>query len=79
MSQQQMLMPINGCCVGALVQVYQTCTEFGYFQSSDAPADMQPFGDLFPVHFSAQQCLDIYGIEPSAVYGFGTPLVITSI
>ncbi|KAJ8310043.1 hypothetical protein KUTeg_011908 [Tegillarca granosa] len=38
---------------------YQTCTEFAYFQSSDLPS--QPFGHHFPLNFSVQQCMDIFG------------------
>ena len=35
------------------------CTEFGYFQTSDG--GYQPFGDMFPLNFSVQQCQDIFG------------------
>ena len=35
------------------------CTEFGYFQTSDGV--YQPFGDMFPLNFSVQQCQDIFG------------------
>ncbi|XP_053565946.1 LOW QUALITY PROTEIN: putative serine protease K12H4.7 [Bombina bombina] len=38
--------------------VYQTCTEFGFFQSSDSIS--QPFSG-FPLRFYVQQCSDIYG------------------
>src|SRR5699024_4060367 len=38
---------------------YQTCTEFGFFQSSDYVK--QPFGKYFPVKFFTQQCIDIFG------------------
>ena len=38
---------------------YQTCTEFGFFQSSDYPN--QPFGDYFSVDFFVKQCVDIFG------------------
>jgi len=41
--------------------VYQTCTEFGYYQTSDASD--QPFGTGFPIDFSIQQCTDIYGAQ----------------
>ena len=40
---------------------YQTCTEFGYYQTSDS--DNQPFGNMFPLNFSIQQCQDIFGPE----------------
>ena len=29
--------------------MYQTCTEFGFFQTSDS--DKQPFGNLFPLKY----------------------------
>lgn len=40
--------------------MYQTCTEFGYFQSSDSTS--QPFSG-FPLSYHIQQCADIYGSE----------------
>ncbi|XP_075720092.1 putative serine protease K12H4.7 [Rhinoderma darwinii] len=39
--------------------MYQTCTEFGYFQSSDSV--FQPFSG-FPLSYHVQQCTDIYGL-----------------
>jgi len=38
---------------------YQTCTEFGYFRSSNSPD--QPFGNFFPVELFSQQCVDLFG------------------
>ncbi|XP_059142067.1 putative serine protease K12H4.7 [Physella acuta] len=38
---------------------YQTCTEFGFYQSSDYPN--QPFGHSFPIKFWTTQCQDIFG------------------
>lgn len=38
---------------------YQTCTEFGFYQTSNDKNLM--FGDRFPVEFFIQQCEDIYG------------------
>ncbi|XP_022658544.1 putative serine protease K12H4.7 [Varroa jacobsoni] len=38
--------------------MYQTCVEFGFFQSSDAKD--QPFGQQFPVQLFIQQCRDIF-------------------
>jgi hypothetical protein len=38
---------------------YQTCTEFGYFQTS-AFGSKVPFGD-FPLKYSTKQCQDIFG------------------
>jgi hypothetical protein len=40
--------------------IYQTCIEFGYYQTTDSKT--QPFGTLFPLSFSLDQCQDIYGI-----------------
>ncbi|KAK3589932.1 hypothetical protein CHS0354_034949 [Potamilus streckersoni] len=40
---------------------YQTCAEFGWFQSSDLVE--QPFGISFPVNFSCSQCADIFEKE----------------
>eukprot|EP00095_Tigriopus_kingsejongensis_P004313 maker-scaffold562_size136394-snap-gene-0.8 protein:Tk04313 transcript:maker-scaffold562_size136394-snap-gene-0.8-mRNA-1 annotation:"hypothetical protein BRAFLDRAFT_284130" len=39
--------------------LYQTCTEFGWYQSSDQPG--HPFGNHFPVEFLEKQCTDIFG------------------
>lgn len=58
--------------------VYQTCVEFGFYQTSEAVD--QPFGDMFPLAFSLQQCQDIYGINrpdvnwTNANYGWRWPL-----
>lgn len=38
---------------------YQTCTEFGFYQTSDNASAL--FGDRFPVTFSYAQCVDIFG------------------
>ncbi|XP_054162819.1 putative serine protease K12H4.7 [Oppia nitens] len=38
---------------------YQTCVEFGFYQSSDLKT--QPFGPYFPIDFFTQQCTDIFG------------------
>lgn len=40
--------------------IYQTCTEFGFYQSTDSPN--QPFRG-FPLKYHLQQCLDVYGPE----------------
>lgn len=47
--------------IGGRQWIYQTCTEFGFFQTSDSTD--QPFGGGFPLDFSLQQCLDIYGAK----------------
>ncbi|XP_066913299.1 putative serine protease K12H4.7 [Clytia hemisphaerica] len=38
---------------------YQTCTEFGYYQSSDSKS--QVYGTTFPLSFWTKQCVDIFG------------------
>lgn len=38
---------------------YQTCTEFGFYQTSDYEPHI--FGDQFPVDFFIKQCSDIFG------------------
>ncbi|XP_043261657.1 putative serine protease K12H4.7 isoform X1 [Colletes gigas] len=39
--------------------MYQTCTEFGFFQSSTARPNL--FSETFPVDFFVQQCTDVFG------------------
>ncbi|KAL6442746.1 hypothetical protein ACFW04_002671 [Cataglyphis niger] len=39
--------------------MYQTCTEFGFFQTSTANPNL--FSNAFPVKFFIQQCIDIFG------------------
>ncbi|XP_049582929.1 thymus-specific serine protease [Syngnathus scovelli] len=39
--------------------VYQTCSEFGFYQSTDSPN--QPFGG-FPLEYHVKQCADFYNI-----------------
>ena len=38
---------------------YQTCTEFGWYQSSDIP--QSSWGDIIPVQFFEKMCTDVYG------------------
>ncbi|XP_042243465.1 putative serine protease K12H4.7 [Homarus americanus] len=49
----------NNESVGGRAWMYQTCTEYGFYQSSDS--ENQPFGDKFPIEFFIKQCEDIYG------------------
>jgi len=44
---------------GARQWIYQTCTEFGYFQTTDST--QQVFGTSIPLDFYLQQCVDVYG------------------
>ena len=39
--------------------MYQTCTEFGFFQTSTARPSL--FSETFPVDFFVQQCIDVFG------------------
>jgi len=47
--------------VGGRQWFYQTCIEFGYFQTSDSPS--QPFGNLFNVSTQTQACMDVFGFN----------------
>ncbi|XP_015125194.1 thymus-specific serine protease [Diachasma alloeum] len=38
---------------------YQTCTEYGYYQTSNSPKSI--FGTLFPIDSDIQMCKDLYG------------------
>jgi hypothetical protein len=49
----------ESAAVGGRQWTYQTCIEFGFFQSTDAK--MQPFGQTVPVDFYIKQCQDIFG------------------
>ena len=50
--------------------MYQTCTEFGFFQTSDS--DKQPFGNLFPLKYVEINTLYIYKLFPAFLWVFGT-------
>ena len=45
--------------LGGRQWTYQTCTEFGWYQSSDQ--ENHPFSSLFNVEFFEKQCQDIFG------------------
>eukprot|EP01133_Synstelium_polycarpum_P010271 gene10271-11979_t len=47
--------------IGGRMWFYQTCIEFGYYQTSTSTK--QPFGDLFPIEFATQQCEDVFGFK----------------
>jgi len=40
---------------------YQTCSEFGYYQTTDAANNTAFYGSLIPVNWYVQQCAQIYG------------------
>lgn len=47
--------------VGGRQWMWQTCTEFGFYQSTDS--QFQPFGQTFPIDFFTRQCQEIFGNE----------------
>ncbi|EGG23794.1 hypothetical protein DFA_05930 [Cavenderia fasciculata] len=47
--------------VGGRQWFFQTCAQFGFYQTSDSPN--QPFGNLFPLEFQIQQCSDVFGFD----------------
>jgi len=47
--------------VGMRQWMYQTCVEFGYFQTTDS--DNQPFGDRVPLAYYTDMCRDIFGFN----------------
>lgn len=49
---------------------YQTCNEFGFYQTSDKKERI--FGDRFPLVFFVKQCTDIYGRDFDADYLFSS-------
>uniref|UniRef100_A0A7E4UR46 Serine protease K12H4.7 n=1 Tax=Panagrellus redivivus TaxID=6233 RepID=A0A7E4UR46_PANRE len=49
--------------------LWQTCNEFGYYQSTDSDLVVNKFtGADIPVDYFVQQCVDIFGIDNSTVY-----------
>ncbi|XP_066146398.1 putative serine protease F56F10.1 isoform X1 [Euwallacea fornicatus] len=51
---------------GSRQWTFQTCNEFGFYQSSDKKP--QVFSDKFPVDFSIKQCEDIFGAKFNSTY-----------
>ena len=41
--------------------LYQSCFEFGFFQSTDS--NLQPFGSGWPLDFDLKMCEDVFGDE----------------
>ena len=52
----------ESAAVGGRQWTYQTCVEFGFFQSTDDSKN-QPFGPEFSADFFIQQCKDIFGAK----------------
>lgn len=42
--------------VGFRQWTYQTCFEFGYYQTTDSPSTAQPFGNLVPLSYYLHMC-----------------------
>lgn len=61
MVQQLQNVSSFGPYVGDRQWTYQTCAEFGYFQSTDS--DNQPFGNLVPLSYYTQICKDVFGFD----------------
>lgn len=58
------------CLFTGIQWTYQTCNEFGFYQTSDNKERI--FGDRFPLVFFVKQCTDIYGHEFNADYLFSS-------
>jgi len=41
---------------------WQTCVEYGYFQTGSAPATQQPFSPMISLDWFLKQCKDIFGL-----------------
>eukprot|EP01116_Phalansterium_solitarium_P001757 TRINITY_DN11572_c0_g1_i1.p2 TRINITY_DN11572_c0_g1~~TRINITY_DN11572_c0_g1_i1.p2 ORF type:complete len:487 (-),score=200.13 TRINITY_DN11572_c0_g1_i1:218-1642(-) len=81
---QNLTSPSDG--VGIRSWTYQTCAEFAYFQTTDSPASVQPFGDLVPLSYYTGICTDLFGFtglpqinETNAYYGGNNPRGATRI
>eukprot|EP01136_Pigoraptor_vietnamica_P001225 Opistho-1_new@27578 len=53
---------IGAGSVGGRSWLYQTCQEFGYYQTTDSPTS-HVFGNLFPLPFSLKICRDVFDGE----------------
>lgn len=51
--------------VGSRMWLYQTCSQFGYYQTTDS--SNQPFGPHMNLAFEEQLCMDLYGIIPQTL------------
>lgn len=49
----------SSAAAGGRQWTYQTCTEFGWYQSSDQPSHI--YGDSFPLAYWVNQCTDVFG------------------
>ncbi|EFA80323.1 Putative serine protease [Heterostelium album PN500] len=53
---------VNGENAAGRLWTWQTCTEYGYFQTSESPN--QPFSSSITLDWFLQQCADIFGPKP---------------
>lgn len=60
----QMKNATAGATVGGRSWLWQTCQEFGYYQSTDSNSS-HVFGNLFPLAFSLKICNDVFGTSYS--------------
>jgi len=59
---------INGDAASDRAWLWQTCTEFGYYQSTDSPRNF--YGQVVNIDYIVKQCAEIYGnqITNASVY-----------
>ena len=50
----------SAAAAGGRQWTYQTCTEFGWYQSSDSPAETG-WGRVIPVQLFERMCRDVFG------------------
>ena len=50
----------SAAAAGGRQGTYQTCTEFGWYQSSDSPAETG-WGRVIPVQLFERMCRDVFG------------------
>ena len=50
-------------CPSGRQWTYQTCTEFGYYQTTDSPN--QPFGSLITLDSFTKLCSQVFGVSPN--------------
>lgn len=55
----------NAYGVGSRMWLYQTCSQFGYYQTTTSAN--QPFGSHMSLAFEEQLCMDLYGINPQTL------------
>eukprot|EP01133_Synstelium_polycarpum_P013883 gene13883-16377_t len=64
----------NGPNAASRLWTWQTCTEYGYFQTGESPN--QPFSNTITLEWYVQQCTDIFG-PPGSVYNPNTNWILS--